>query len=1075
MAYARVYATLTVKGKRKFFFGAIVWWRYFSANTAFMKNYIITLCISLTATLFLQAQIPHFLSSPALSPDGAMVIFSYESDLWQVPSSGGQAVRITAMGGYESNPRISPDGKWLAFNSNQKGNNDIYLMPMAGGEIRQLTFNTNDDVPDSWSWDSKHIYFTSSRDSRQAGYKVSIEGGTPKRVLGDFYFSYDHNLWEHPNNGEIFFTDSWESRSQAYRKRYKGPFAPDIQSYDLKTGSFKRYTTYEGKDFSHSIDNAGQVYFASDEANGEYNLYTLESGKKKALTKFETSIKSPMVNANGGKIVFEKDYQLWLYDVAKANASLININLSRNYTLPTSQDFTIADNPIAAYDVSPDGKKLAFISRGELFVSDIEGKFVKQLERGNAERVSEVKWLSDNKTLMFLQTLGGYTNLFTMTADGSSPIKNITSDLANGRFLTLNSNRTQAAYISGRGEVKLADTKTLTVKTILKDEIWGNRGSAPLFSPNDEYLVFNVYRDFETDIMVYNLKTNKAVNLTNSGVTEADPMWSPDGKYLYFVSNPIKPSYPTGFGGSAKIYRVALNKFDDPYRMDKYDELFKTPAKDSTKKKDSTISITIDMANFLDRMETVGPFFGSQALVAVIQKGDKQTVLYNSNHDEGRGALWKTVYEPFEAPKTEKVQGGESGGGSMVTADNKYYLLTRTGIAKFNPDANKIDPIKINTHFQRNLAGEFAQIFEEAWAQMEENFYDDSFRGLDWTAIRKRYAAHLPFVNNRQDLRILMNDMLGELNSSHTGFSSFGDEEKAPFTSLNAETGIVFENDQPFTVKEVLRDGPTDKESITIKPGDVLVKVNDITVDASKNRNSYFAMPARAEELKLTFKNASGSYDVNVHPISSQQTLLYDKWIYNNQQKVDKATNNKVAYVHMKNMGGGELNVFLRDMARDFYKKDALIFDLRYNTGGNVHDEVLRFLSQKEYLQWKYRNGSKTGQSNFAPADKPIVLLINEQSLSDAEMTAAGFKALKLGTVVGNETYRWIIFTTGTGFVDGSFVRLPSWGCYTLDGKDLEFSGVQPDVKVLNSFEDKMKGRDPQLDKAIDIILQQMK
>ncbi|HSK13407.1 MAG TPA: S41 family peptidase, partial [Phnomibacter sp.] len=228
-------------------------------------------------------------------------------------------------------------------------------------------------------------------------------------------------------------------------------------------------------------------------------------------------------------------------------------------------------------------------------------------------------------------------------------------------------------------------------------------------------------------------------------------------------------------------------------------------------------------------------------------------------------------------------------------------------------------------------------------------------------------------------------------------------------------------------------------------------------------------------EMRLTFKNAKGTYDVNIHPATSVVENLYDEWIDANQKKVDEKSKNRIAYAHMKNMGGGELESFLKDMARDFYKKDALIFDLRYNTGGNVHDEVLRFLSQRTYLTWKYRNGSMSGQSNFAPADKPMVLLINEQSLSDAEMTAAGFKALKLGTIVGNETYRWIIFTTGTGLVDGSSLRLPSWGCYTLDGKDLEFAGVQPDIKVLNTFEDKMNGRDPQLDKAIEIIMEKLK
>jgi tricorn protease len=174
-------------------------------------------------------------------------------------------------------------------------------------------------------------------------------------------------------------------------------------------------------------------------------------------------------------------------------------------------------------------------------------------------------------------------------------------------------------------------------------------------------------------------------------------------------------------------------------------------------------------------------------------------------------------------------------------------------------------------------------------------------------------------------------------------------------------------------------------------------------------------------------------------------------------------------------MGQGELEQFIIDMTQELIKKDALIFDLRYNTGGNVHDEVLKFLSQRSYLQWKFREGKLTPQSNFSPSDKPIILLINEQSLSDAEMTAEGFKALKLGKIIGNGTYRWIIFTSGAGLVDGSTIRLPSWGCYSLDGKDLEINGVQPDIIIINSFEDKLNGQDPQLDKAIEVILKQLK
>ena len=281
-------------------------------------------------------------------------------------------------------------------------------------------------------------------------------------------------------------------------------------------------------------------------------------------------------------------------------------------------------------------------------------------------------------------------------------------------------------------------------------------------------------------------------------------------------------------------------------------------------------------------------------------------------------------------------------------------------------------------------------------------------------------------------------------------------------------------NDAPFVVDYLVKRTAVDKKGVDIRPGDVLVKVNDLEVDPKMNREYYLVSPSVNKEMKLTFRRGSITYDVNLHPQSSLMNSLYDKWVDENQKRVDQRSKNHIAYGYMKNMGGDELESFLIDMTKELNKKDGLILDLRYNTGGNVHDELLRFLSQRSYLQWKYREGKLIPQGNFAPSDKPIVLLINEQSLSDAEMTAQGFKALKLGTIVGNETYRWIIFTSGMGLVDGSFVRMPSWGCYSLEGNDLERTGVQPDIRVLNGFEDKLQGRDPQLDRAVDEILNKL-
>jgi C-terminal processing protease CtpA/Prc len=437
--------------------------------------------------------------------------------------------------------------------------------------------------------------------------------------------------------------------------------------------------------------------------------------------------------------------------------------------------------------------------------------------------------------------------------------------------------------------------------------------------------------------------------------------------------------------------------------------------------------------------------------------------------------LWKTVLDPFEPSKTERVNGIDANSVEYAEAGDKMFLLGNGNLYKFNLDANKADLVTISQTFQRSLADEFKQIFQETWAQVEQNFYDEKFHGVNWVAMKKKYEGYLPSLNTRSDLRVLLNDLLGELNSSHQGFSSSGEEETIRLVNRTMETGIRFENDKPYTVKDVLANTAADKKSIDVLPGDILLKVNGETVDITKDRNSYFSKPSLDRELQLVFNRNGKIVTVNIHPQRTIAPNLYDEWIKNNQATVDAKTNKKVAYHNMKDMGLGELEKFFIDMTQDLYQKDGLILDLRYNTGGNVHDEVLKFLSQKTYLRWKYREGKLTPQSNFGPSDKPIVLLINEQSLSDAEMTAAGFKALKLGKIIGMPTYRWIIFTSGAGLVDGSFVRLPSWGCYSLDGNDLELTGVAPDMLVPLNFNDKINKRDPQLDKAIEEVLKQLK
>lgn len=1016
------------------------------------------------------AQSPYFISNPTLTPDGQSVIFSYQSDLWMVATTGGIATRLTAMDGTETRPSVSPDGKWLAFSSDQFGNMDVYVMPLSGGEITRLTWHAATDEVENWSWDSSKIYFTSSRENRFSSWSVSANGGTPARVFSHYHLT-DHNIAVRPD-GSYLFNSSWESKNQAHRKRYRGAFAPQIESYNPTTDTYAQLTSHDGKDMWPSVDRNNVVYFVSDEANGEYNLYRLTSGGKEQLTSFNTSIKHPRVSADGSKVVFTRDYQLWVYHVGTNEARPVDFTLHNSNTLQTAQDFNIEGN-ISSFDVSPDKMKIAFVSRGELFVSDADGKFVKLIPTDPMGRVSEVKWLSDNTTLLFNQTWNGYQNWYTTSAANNTPEKRLTSDLQNNRYLSLNSDRTQAVYLSGRGELRVMNLTTFESKTVVVDEIWDIFSSAPSFSPDSQHLLFTAFRNFEQNIYIHSLKTGTTIALTDTYVSEVEPFWSPDGKYVYFQTNRTQPAFPYGMR-DADIYRIALDHIQPEFRSDRVAQLFtSSDATDSDPiKTKTTPTVTINTDGIRDRWEQVGPSFGNQTSPFVFIDKDKTYVLYRSNHGEGRTAWWKTVYEPFDSPKTEMIKGTQSGSGGIVEVDGTHWVLLGGDIHKLNIAGGSVEKINAQHTFRRNLRSEFDQMFQEMWANFEVNFYNEDFHGKDWEAIRDQYRSYMPYVQTRANLRELKNDMFGELNTSHIGFNSSGDEEDVYFGTTTLSTGILFKGTEPYVVDRVVRGSPAFTSAIKVVPGDRLVAVNGERVDPAINRESYFSTPSLDAEITLTFSRANREFDLKLEPVAfgTIRNLLYDEWMYERQHIVDEQSDERIAYVHMKNMGLGELDHFLNEMVSEGEARDGIILDLRYNTGGNVHDAVLKFLSQRPYINWSYRGGALAPQSNFTPATKPIVLLINEPSLSDAEMTAAGFKELGLGTVIGMETYRWIIFTSGRGLVDGSSYRLPTWGVYTFDGGNLEKTGVKPDIIVPLTSHDRIHDRDPQLDRAIEFI-----
>ncbi|MDR0700645.1 MAG: hypothetical protein LBG28_15720, partial [Tannerella sp.] len=998
-----------------------------------------------------------------LSPDAEEIYFCYDGGIWKVSSAGGTAARVTSTPGYQTAPKVSPDGKWLAFTSDEQGNNNVYITPTTGGDIRQLTFHEASDNVCSWSADSRYVYFESNRYNNVTVYKVNIEGDTPKRLFTGYFNTIAH-LVENPVDHTFYFNDASEGYNYPTRKGYKGENNPDIKSWNPSRKEYRPLTTSPGKDMWPSVDRNGALYWATDEANGEYNIAKLENGKTRVLTSFETGIQHPEVSSNGKKVVFTKDYLIHLYDTQTGEITMPVIKVYENNRPDIANSYSV-EGKITANAISPDGTKLAFISRGRLFVGDTKGLFIRSIPTDAQERVIEIKWSKDNKTLYYTRTRKGWYNLYKISADKPRAEQPVYTPDRMIKNLTQSNDYSMIAFVTGSDALELLTVNDDIVKSLSENEFWSFQHYSMSFSPDDKYLAYTAMNLFERDIFVYDFQSDKVLNLTNSASAENSPAWSSDGKYLYLTANRYNASFPRGAGSN--LFRIKLDYTDTPYLTNKYNELFSA---DTAKKTDPPVRISLNMDDILRRWEPIESK-GNQNMVMTLKKGKKNFLVYTSNHEGAQGMYVQELLD-FDQKPAKKIS-GLTFPSSMSYNGKDLYTIQSGDIYSVDIEAASAKKIDVKHRFAQTNGNEFHQMFYEVWALLAENFYDPGFHGKDWNAKRDVYAKFLPHVKTRRDLRTMVTDLLGELNSSHLGFTSNGDEERKSTYARTMECGLTFDNDAPYKVASVLKNSPAYVTEQKILPGDELIAVRGQTVDRRRNREYYFSSPVEEKEITLTFSRQGNTFDITLHtmPASSLSNVFYTLWEDDCRERVTQKTQSRVAYHHMRDMGEGALNRFLIDMATDAVHKDALILDLRYNNGGNVHDEVLEYLSRKRHFTWKYRNRQQNTHPNVTPGDKPLIVLINERSLSDAEVTSNGIRSLGLAKLVGTETYRWIIFTSGSMLVDGSFCRLPAWGCYNLDGEDMEFSGVTPDIYVKNTFKDRLNGDDPQLDKAIEEIL----
>ncbi|MCK5146409.1 PD40 domain-containing protein [bacterium] len=1013
---------------------------------------------------------------PALSPSGQYIAFSYLGDLWVVPASGGDARRLTDHQAYDREPIWSPDGTQIAFTSNRNSNDDVYIVDVAGGTPKQLTWHSGNDLATDWTPDGKSIIFSSNRASMSSLYIIPTKGGNPQSLV-DTYWSWPFAGKVSPDGESLVFALGMENRAW-WRTGYRGSNASKIWTRSIDGGKAVQWIDDQANCFSpHWIDNGKAIVYITDK-NGIYNVWKISDagGTAQPLTKFKKDhARWLSVSRDGSKAAFERKFGIWTCDLATGKSNHVKIFAPSE--LKKDSKFTVKNGRISEYSLSPDGKKIAAVVRGDIFILGTDGEYARNITKSSS-RESGVIWAKNSRSIIYVSDANARPNLYRQSIIGNNEQIRMTNSSLDVLNPTLSPDGKWIAYSNGPREIRIITPEGNDDKLLIKGDFGGRFGWGYTWAPDSKHLAFIEQINGQRDIFAVSIDDDTKIALTNTAYDESNPQWSPNGKFMLFSSNRGGHSFPE-FTGNFDLYQVLFKPELPVFDEDKFEKMFIEEKKDKkqggnkkdTPKKESGITIEFQLDN-LDRQTSSVVRTLGQDRNFVLSPKDTQTVYFVSNID-GSTHLWKTSLDKKKRGKFNPFAKSVKNPGALhIDKKGKFlYYLSNGKLGRIDLGSGKSKSISFSTKIEVCKKDDYKQMLSEVYYVLEHYFYDKHHHGLDWKKSYEEFLPVLEQVREDADFYDYTNIMIGYLNSSHTGIRG---PKGATTENPTAHVGAQWIFGDDITVSNILKDSPLWLHRDSVKTGDRLLSINDKEVDTNENIYKLFNGLMK-KRVVLKFKSTSFERDVTIKikPISAkaENSLRRETWIDSRKAIVKAQTNDDVAYLHMKAMGYGDLVRFLKELERDAIPRKGLILDLRYNFGGNVHDRVLEALTKPAYGQWQIRGLSRTPQSTFGFADKPVVVLINEVTLSDGEMTSAGFKAIKRGKIVGNTTYGWLVFTGSSRLLNGGSFRLPFWGCYTPDNINLEtHGGVTPDIKVINDLNDDLSDRDPQLDRAIKLI-----
>jgi len=1060
---------------------------------------IITTLIIISSLSFPQNQ--PLLLYPSINNDGSKIAFSYQGDIWTVPSSGGKAERITEHEGIETGSVWSPAGNKIAFNSERFGNSDIYVTDATGGVPLRLTYHSAGDDIASWS-ESGKIYFTTSRNYNSVEwspeiYAASPNGGTPERSLDAFGF----DPAESPDGRFITFT---RGDCRIPREEYRGSANRDIWLYDTKTKKYIQLTDFMGNDYSPEWGDNHTIYFISA-SSGRYNVHKLtidangEKQNESAVTTFtETGVRNFSIGSDGSKIVLEKDMNLYTVNPDGTDLKKLSIDVASDYKLDPYEWKTFTSKA-SEFSVSPNGKYIALAVRGDIFVTenDKDKKLTVNLTK-SPSREENPQWVNDS-TIVFVSDKDGQFDIYAVSSSDKKQtnifkslkhqIKRITDSDKDESELTISPDGKMIAFVRGNGQFitaqidkdgKLSDEKILSDDWAAPEDIsWSPDSKWLAYSKSDLY--------FNNEIFIQAAdNSHEAVNVSMHPRTDAQPFWSPDGSKLGFVSERNN--------NSADIWFVWLKKSDWEKTQQDWDE-FEKPKEEKKDKKDSAKvkEIEIDFPDIYKRLVQVTSMPGDERNVVI--SADGETFYFTAPYSSGKGkkldySLYKIKWDGKDFESI--VKGSDAYSSLQPDKDVKnIYLFKGDGkLTKVDLDKKKEEGLSYSAKMKINYTTERNQIFEESWRMIRDYFYDPGYNGHDWKAIKKQYKPWVMAASTSRDFRYMFNFMLGQINASHMGM--YGSDREETQKEVTGLLGIEITNTGGgILVERVVPESPADKIESKLNVGDIIRKVNGEDVGGNVNFYSKFVNTAN-ERVLLDVKSKDGkTREVIIRPVGSIEDLLYNEWVNDRKKLTEKYSNGRIGYIHIKAMGWASFEEFERELAATGYGKDAIVVDVRYNGGGWTTDYLMLVLNYKQHAYTIPRgatdNLAKNHQkfSGYYPLGerlpysawiKPSIALCNENSYSNAEIFSHAYQTLGIGKLVGKPTFGAVISTGGRQMVDGTLVRMPFRGWYVKKtNNDMEDEPATPDFIVENSPDYRAKGTDAQLKKAVNELMKKLK